>query len=153
MPGLTQGIPAAVLPLTGNEVIQLDTELTGGVNPATEIVTLNQLGSQTLGTVTGGLTATAGGAQAGALVLPSRTNVVTVVTTANDSVKLPPGTFVGQTVDVTNASANNAVLFPSTTQADTINGNTTTTGITVVARSFRRLIVLSIAGGVAAWGG
>lgn len=49
----TNGLPVAggssfptTLPLTGNETIPADTNLTQGLNPASEAITVNQLGSQ-----------------------------------------------------------------------------------------------------------
>ncbi len=46
MAGIYQGLPAAVLPLTGNEVAAFDTLLTGGANPQTELVSISQLATQ-----------------------------------------------------------------------------------------------------------
>jgi len=43
MAGIWQGLPNAVLPLTGNEVVAFDTLLTGGANPQTELISVSQL--------------------------------------------------------------------------------------------------------------
>lgn len=43
MAGIWQGLPNAVLPLVGNEVVAYDTLLTGGANPQTELVSISQL--------------------------------------------------------------------------------------------------------------
>lgn len=40
---LTNGVTAATLPFTGNELLSLDTELAAGVNPQTEAASLTQL--------------------------------------------------------------------------------------------------------------
>lgn len=78
---------------------------------------------------TGSLTALAGGAQAGT-ALPSGFNVVSTVTSAGDSVQLPPcnitgpvsayglGNTDGMMVWVTNAAASNSMnVFPQTGQS------------------------------------
>lgn len=39
----TAGLPAAVFPLTGSEQFAVDTQLTQGLNPESEAVTLNQV--------------------------------------------------------------------------------------------------------------
>jgi hypothetical protein len=49
---LTNGLPAAVAPLTGNETLPADTNLPQGLNPASEAVTLGQLSTWLRPTVT-----------------------------------------------------------------------------------------------------
>lgn len=51
--GMFPGYPAATLPLTGNETIPADTNLSGGRQPATELITVNQLQSLRQVTLTG----------------------------------------------------------------------------------------------------
>lgn len=48
----TNGLPAAVAPLTGNETLAADTNLPQGLNPATESITLGQLATWFRPTVT-----------------------------------------------------------------------------------------------------
>jgi len=69
-------------------------------------------------TVTDALTATPGGGSAGALLLPSVVNRITIVATVGDSVKLPVSAG-GKTVYVINSGAFPMNVFP--TGADTIN--------------------------------
>lgn len=45
MPGNLQGIPDIVLPFTGNEIVEMDTELTQGQNPATVTASMSQMAS------------------------------------------------------------------------------------------------------------
>lgn len=75
-----------------------------------------------------GVTATAGGGQANAVVLPDGCTKISTVATAADSVKLPPA-IGGTTVLVTNRSANPAQIFGS--GIDTINSIATATGISL----------------------
>lgn len=51
MAGIWQGLPNAVLPLTGNEVTAFDTLLTGGANPQTELISITQLATQVGGSL------------------------------------------------------------------------------------------------------
>ncbi len=51
MAGIWQGLPNAVLPLVGNEVVAFDTLLTGGANPQTELVNISQLSTIVGGSV------------------------------------------------------------------------------------------------------
>jgi hypothetical protein len=76
------------------------------------------------------VTAFAGGGQAGATQLVAGINVVTVVATAADSVKLPLA-VLGQSVVVINTSANAVQVFGAGT--DTINGIASATGISQAA--------------------
>jgi len=46
MAGIYQGLPNAVLPLTGNEVAAFDTLLASGANPQTELVSASQLSTR-----------------------------------------------------------------------------------------------------------
>lgn len=48
----TNGVPAAVAPLTGNEAFPADTNLPQGLNPATEAISLGQLATWLRPTVT-----------------------------------------------------------------------------------------------------
>ena len=67
-------------------------------------------------TATNGITAFDGGGQADATPLTSAFNRVTVVATADDSVRLPPA-VVGASVYVKNAGAESLDVFPSAGQA------------------------------------
>ena len=49
---LTNGLPAATAPLTGNETLPADTNLPQGLNPASEAITLGQLATWLRATVT-----------------------------------------------------------------------------------------------------
>lgn len=83
-------------------------------------------------TVNNTVTAFAGGGQTSATLLKPGINVVTVVATAADSVKLPLASQVGQAVVVINAdSADSMQVFGSGT--DTINGAATATGVAQAA--------------------
>lgn len=81
----------------------------------------------TVNSVTNGITAFAGGGQAGATLLTSVLNRVTVVVTMGDSVKLPSASVAGMRVDVNNQGANACQIFGSGT--DTINGVAASVGI------------------------
>lgn len=93
-----------------------------------------------------GVTAAAGGTQAGAFALSTTKSIhnVTTVGSANDSVKLPLATGGGAIHWVKNsAAANSAQLFGSGT--DTIDGVATATGVAVAAGKSR--ICLDFASG------
>lgn len=79
-----------------------------------------------------GLTALAGGAQAGSPVLNSALCEVTTVASANDSVQLPPAK-AGYSLDVRNATATSMQVFGNQALTDTINGTAGATGIAVAA--------------------
>lgn len=84
------------------------------------------------GSVATGITAHAGGGQASATLLTAQYNRVDTVATAADSVKLPPPSFVGQVIAITNNdSADSLQVFGSGT--DTINGVATATGVAQAA--------------------
>jgi hypothetical protein len=91
-----------------------------------------------------GLTAAAGGTQAGALALAASKTVhnITTVATAADSVKLPLATGSGGMHWVKNSAAVNSLqLFGSGT--DTIDGVATATGVAVAAGKSRILYDLA----------
>lgn len=72
------------------------------------------VGQRFLASVSNGLTAKAGGGQAGATALPSDINRITTVATAGDSAVLP-ASVPGMEVTVCNAAAANSMnLFPAT---------------------------------------
>jgi pyruvate/2-oxoacid:ferredoxin oxidoreductase alpha subunit len=78
-----------------------------------------------------GITAAAGGTQAGARALTKTINHVTTVATAADSVKLP-SSEVGMVIHVVNgAAANSMQVFGAGT--DTINDVATATGVAQAA--------------------
>jgi hypothetical protein len=78
-----------------------------------------------------GVTAFAGGGQAGAVVLSEAINRVTTVGTAADSVKLPPAS-PGMVITIINAAAANAMaVFPWT--GEYINALAVNTAISVAA--------------------
>lgn len=79
---------------------------------------------------TTGITALAGGGQAGATALPSDINVVTTVATAADSVQLPTAE-AGREVTVVNNSANALAVFPAV--GDKINALSANTVLSVAA--------------------
>lgn len=96
-----------------------------------------------------GLTAHAGGGQASALLLTAQYNRVDTVTTAADSVKLPPPSYIGQEIEVVNnAAANSMQVFGSGT--DTINGVATGTGVAQAAGKFAMYKASSV-GTAAVW--
>ncbi len=74
-----------------------------------------------------GLTALVGGAQAGTQLVFGM-NVVSTVTSGNDSAQLPPATGSGGVVIVKNSAASNSLQIFGTTP-DTINGIGTATGV------------------------
>lgn len=86
----------------------------------------NSSSSQTLSTVTTGITAFATGGKTNATALGYGTNVVGTVATAADSVKLPAA-VAGVSVLVFNSASNAMQVFGQGT--DTINGVATGTGI------------------------
>lgn len=93
------------------------------------------------------ITAAAGGTQAGALALSATKSIhnITIVGSANDSVKLPLATGSGTVHWVKNsAAANSAQLFGSGT--DTIDAVATATGVAVAAGKSR--ICLDFASGL-----
>lgn len=103
----------------------------------------------TMGSVANGLTAHAGGTQAAALLLTAQFNRVDTVTTAADSVRLPPPSFVGQIIGVmNNAAVNSMQVFGSGT--DTINGVATATGVAQAAGKLAWYQASTIGAG-AAW--
>jgi ascorbate-specific PTS system EIIC-type component UlaA len=83
-----------------------------GVASAHPFVDKISIASVFFRSATGGLTAFAGGGQAGALPLPSIMNKVTTVATAADSVLLPKA-YAGMSVVVKNGAASNSMnVFP-----------------------------------------
>jgi len=60
------------------------------------------------------ITATAGGGQANAALLPSVVNIITTCATAGDSVKLPASPAVGDEIYVLNKGAASVNIFPQT---------------------------------------
>lgn len=83
-------------------------------------------------TVTGGLTAHAGGGQALATALPSQFNIVTTVATSGDSVILP-AVSAGAHCLVRNSGANSTAVWPPT--GIRINALAINTSINVAANS------------------
>ena len=80
-----------------------------------------------------GLTAHAGGGQAGSLALTAAINRITTVATAGDSVSLPSA-IGGQAITVINAGAASMSVFSSNASTgDTINGTAGTTGYAIAA--------------------
>lgn len=95
------------------------------------------------------ITAHSGGTQAAAVLLTAQFNRVDTVAGANDSVKLPPPSFVGQEVEVMNNAATNSMqVFGSGT--DTINGVATATGVAQAAGKMATYKATSV-GTAAAW--
>lgn len=100
------------------------------------------------GSVATGITAAAGGTQAGALALDKTksVHVVSTAASANDSVKLPLATGSGAHVFVKNSAAANSIqLFGSGT--DTIDGVATATGVAIAAGKAR----LCVDSGAGTW--
>ena len=97
-----------------------------------------------------GITAFAGGGQASATQLNSAVNVVSVIATNADSVKLPPA-VVGREITVVNSDAAQSLqVFGYGT--DTINGVATGTGVAQAAGVTAIYKCVSIsAAGVGAW--
>lgn len=85
-------------------------------------------------TVTGALTAHAGGGQASATALPSQFNVITTVATSGDSVALPAGS-PGIHVIVRNSGAQPLAVFPVNGGSAAINAQAANTSISVVANT------------------
>jgi len=101
------------------------------------------------GSTTTGITAYATGGQTNAVLLSAQFNRVDTVGSANDSVKLPVPSFIGQEVEVMNNAASNSMqVFGSGT--DTINGVATGTGVAQAAGKFAMYKAASV-GTVAAW--
>jgi hypothetical protein len=75
-----------------------------------------------------GITATPGGGQANALLLPAAINRLAIVATAADSVMLPPATG-GNQIQVINQGANSVQVFGNINTTDTINGTAGSTGV------------------------
>jgi len=86
------------------------------------------------------ITANAGGGQASGVQLVAGKTVheVTTVTTAADSVKLPPATGSGAWHFVKNSGANSVQVFG--TSPDTIDGVATGTGVAIAAGKARLFI-------------
>lgn len=79
-----------------------------------------------------GLTALAGGGQAGATLLNRAINVVATVATTADSCQLPVA-YGGQVVYVANTGANSTTVYGNQTATDTINGTAGATGVALAA--------------------
>lgn len=73
------------------------------------------------------ITATPSGTQANSYKITAPLSLITTVTTAADSVLLPPS-IAGKTFTILNEGGNNATVFASGT--DTINGTAGATGVT-----------------------
>lgn len=78
------------------------------------------------------ITATAGGGQSGARLLTSQTSRIAIVTTMNDSIRLPPSA-AGLELMVMNSGANAMQVFGS--GADVIDGQPTANGVSQMANS------------------
>lgn len=81
--------------------------------------------------VSGTLTAYAGGGQANGTALTAYINRVTTVATAADSVKLPAGTAGGDVIVINAAAANSMNVFPAT--GEYINALSVNTALAVAA--------------------
>lgn len=81
---------------------------------ATRTYTLSDLsGTVPLGALSSGITAHAGGGQANAVILVATINIVTIVGTAGDSIKLPTTQIAGMPYYIRNgAAANSLNLYP-----------------------------------------
>src|ERR1700759_4850051 len=79
-----------------------------------------------------GLTALAGGAQAGSPLLSKSINVVTVCATDADSAQLPPA-YGGQAVYVANTSGHALQVFANASGTDTINATAGSTGVSIAS--------------------
>lgn len=120
--GLTQ------ITITGNERVPCDTQLTAGQSPQSAYIPSSVLGAfmPVLSAANLAITARAGGGQANATQLGYGINVVTVVATATDSVKLPAA-YPGALCFVRNAdAADSTTVFGFGT--DTIDGIASATG-------------------------
>lgn len=100
------------------------------------------------------ITAFAGGGQASAVQLGSGLSKITVVASANDSVKLPPSK-PGATCQIQNTTGNACQVFSNSVSSlpssvlDTINGTAGATGISIAAN---RTAILSCTA-YGAWSG
>lgn len=128
MPGWTTNgatLLTAIQLRGGLAEVPVDTQFANGASPQVAAATLNVL-SAFLGVSNIAVTAFAGGGQASATQLGMGVNVVTVVVTAADSVKLPPA-FAGAIVFIKNAdSADSVTVFGFGT--DTIDAVASATG-------------------------
>lgn len=125
---LTIATGGSVVP-TG--LVAVDLQLPNGSAPQTLAYTIGDIGSTTaLGALT--VTARAGGGQTLATQLSYGLNIVTVVASAADSVKLPPA-VAGRTVFIRNNAANATQVFGS--GIDTISSVATATGVSQAATS------------------
>lgn len=83
-----------------------------------------------------GVTALAGGAQAGSPIMSSMFNRVSTAASAGDSVQLPPAqSIIGACICVFNDTAKNITVFGNVSTTDTINGTAGSTGMTMVPGS------------------
>lgn len=122
----TNGLTIATRSQVGpSALVNVDTQAPSGSSPQTLAVALGMIGGTlTIGGIT--FTAHAGGGQASATQLGEGINVVTVVGSAADSVKLPAAT-AGDVVFVKNAdAADSMTVFGFGT--DTIDGVASATG-------------------------
>lgn len=122
----TAGVTIATRAQVGpNELVIVDTQAPNGSSPQSIAVALGLIGStMTVGGIA--FTAFAGGGQASATQLGNGLNVVTVVATAADSVKLPAA-VAGSVVFVKNADgADSMTVFGFGT--DTIDAVASATG-------------------------
>ena len=90
------------------------------------------------------ITAFAGGGQGGAIALVNGYNVLSVVATAGDSVKLPAAFFKGAVVYVKNNGANAADIFPATGDNLGAGVNTAVSIAAGKARAFLATAVSSV---------
>ena len=126
----------AKLELIVNDVVVQSLSESDAAALLTNLVNLTLTGNLTLtdgyiqNSVSTGLTAHAGGGQTSALALVQALNVVTVVATAGDSVRLP-ASATGRYVVIVNAAALPLQVFGAST--DTINGVATATGVPLPA--------------------
>lgn len=124
----TNGILIATRAQVGpDQLVSVDTQSPNGSNPQTLAVALGLIGgTMEVSAASIAITALAGGGQANATQLFEGINVVTVVATATDSVKLPAAT-AGAVVFVKNAdAADSMTVFGFGT--DTIDGVASATG-------------------------
>lgn len=109
----------------------------------------NLVGRRTVGDISIGLVAAAGGTKAAALQLTTSFNVLATVATNADSVLLPTDRQAGDEVIIVNDGAANAQVFGA--GSDTIDGVVTATGVVLTAAKRCSYYCVSITSGVAAW--
>lgn len=130
---------ATAAQIAANGLISVDTQVASGASPQTIAAPVGLLSGQTV-IANAALTAFAGGGQASATLMGFGANVVNVVATAADSVKLPPA-IAGKVVFVRNTTATSMQVFGGGTS--TINGVATATGVAQAATTGRYYICIT----------